>query len=464
MRAALIATIIQLAIASNATAIESRSNRSPDQNPSATSVFIANPRSSNHDLQPDGVSEIRIVNTLGTVATRRSTNGPDTTTSTTLAEGVVFTAVLRKLSDTGRTVSDDLGGWRLEKRFPAGTLHSVEDQLGLLVRVVRDARGRPFGLILGNQLEVEYGYSEADGSWQRKKLYQPQTGEILAEITNDEAIDTRSAPPSVQSQIAGDLSIQERSSIVGPPAEQPTDHGGERHIVTYIEGRRYASLPHASRGTVIRSVTVDGPAGWKSHDRIDYTDSELVVHLSTGDPERTVTVTVPRHTDDDLSPVVIEGEENSVSRYFSVMSAGKPTKSRASAEPSFNMSLSSSATATLREAFPIALERVRSLADCRSLFDALVVSGNERLTSTFYVPPTAAQTANSCSKGAVAFTHVGSPVTYLCSGFGALSPEEAAVVVIHEALHFAGLPEAPSNPEALNSRQINRLVQEACGF
>lgn len=222
--------------------------------------------------------------------------------------------------------------------------------------------------------------------------------------------------------------------------------------------------PPEGNGPVIRSVTIDGPPRWNSHDRVDYTDSELAVHLSTGDPERTVTVTAPRHTDDDRLPVVIEGEEASANRYLAVLSTGLQSRSRATIKPTVNSSLSSSATATLGEAFPIALERVRSLPGCRSLFDAFVVSGNQRLTSTFYAPPSAARRGTSCSKGALAFTHVGSPVTHLCSSFGTLSREEAAIVLIHEALHFAGLPEAPSTPGALTSRQINQLVQEACGF
>ena len=61
-----------------------------------------------------------------------------------------------------------------------------------------------------------------------------------------------------------------------------------------------------------------------------------------------------------------------------------------------------------------------------------------------------------------AFTEVGSSVTYLCRDFGRLAPEQAAIRLVHEALHHAGLPEAPADPTALASAEINELVARDC--
>ena len=133
-------------------------------------------------------------------------------------------------------------------------------------------------------------------------------------------------------------------------------------------------------------------------------------------------------------------------------------------KPRLTGALPSDVTRNLLVGFPLALERVRELASCRSLFEPFVVSGVERLSTTLYAPENAKRTNNSCDRGALAYTYVGSPVTLLCAGFGTLRRDQAAIVLIHEALHFAGLPEAPSTRDALTSRQINRLVQDACGF
>jgi len=45
-----------------------------------------------------------------------------------------------------------------------------------------------------------------------------------------------------------------------------------------------------------------------------------------------------------------------------------------------------------------------------------------------------------------------------------LLTEQAAMVVIHEALHHAGLPERPHDKKAMTSGQINDMVREACGL
>ena len=53
-------------------------------------------------------------------------------------------------------------------------------------------------------------------------------------------------------------------------------------------------------------------------------------------------------------------------------------------------------------------------------------------------------------------------MTYLCRSFGRLAPRQAALRLVHEALHQAGLPEAPASPDALASAEINELVARDC--
>ena len=47
---------------------------------------------------------------------------------------------------------------------------------------------------------------------------------------------------------------------------------------------------------------------------------------------------------------------------------------------------------------------------------------------------------------------------------GRPAAETAAVAVIHEALHHAGLTEAPHDRLAMTSIEITEMVEDACGF
>lgn len=58
---------------------------------------------------------------------------------------------------------------------------------------------------------------------------------------------------------------------------------------------------------------------------------------------------------------------------------------------------------------------------------------------------------------------VGSRRVTLCPEFATLSTTAAARILIHEALHSAGLGEWPAYPHALMSEEINRMVAGKCG-
>jgi len=114
--------------------------------------------------------------------------------------------------------------------------------------------------------------------------------------------------------------------------------------------------------------------------------------------------------------------------------------------------------------FSVALERVRDLASCSALFDPLDTSGVEMITNSFYIEPSVAEKRELCTGGVTAFTQVGSRVTRLCPSFGDVDRQTAALLLIHEALHSAGMPESPSTAGALTPMEINNLVKKACGL
>jgi hypothetical protein len=118
---------------------------------------------------------------------------------------------------------------------------------------------------------------------------------------------------------------------------------------------------------------------------------------------------------------------------------------------------------TLQQAYPLALERVREVDSCRELFAQLGAEGVGTLGATVYRPAGSQRELEICSSTtALAFTGIGSSQTRLCLGFGSQSRETAAMILIHEALHAAGMTEQPYDPEALSSFQINRMVLRAC--
>ena len=133
-----------------------------------------------------------------------------------------------------------------------------------------------------------------------------------------------------------------------------------------------------------------------------------------------------------------------------------------SAGPRASSRLTAGVARRLDEAFGLALERVKANPTCRELFDPLARDASSALERGLFVAASGQQEIRLCRRGVSAFTEVGSAVTYLCRSFGRLAPRQAALRLVHEALHQAGLPEAPASPTALASVQINELVARDC--
>ena len=117
----------------------------------------------------------------------------------------------------------------------------------------------------------------------------------------------------------------------------------------------------------------------------------------------------------------------------------------------------------LAAAFHDALKRIRALRSCQGLFESLDADGFEVLADTTYIYAETGSFRSVCD-GACAFTTVGGSMVGLCAQFGRIPVAEAAQVLIHEALHNAGLTEQPSDPDGPTPDEIDTMVVHACGF
>jgi hypothetical protein len=117
----------------------------------------------------------------------------------------------------------------------------------------------------------------------------------------------------------------------------------------------------------------------------------------------------------------------------------------------------------LVSAFQIAVDRVREVPECREMFTKLGADGEDTITRIYFAPIGIHGARTNVCNGSVAYTFVGGGApTWLCREFSRLTDKEAAMIIIHEALHHAGLTEQPHDPGAMTSRAINRMVTNAC--
>lgn len=117
----------------------------------------------------------------------------------------------------------------------------------------------------------------------------------------------------------------------------------------------------------------------------------------------------------------------------------------------------------LAAAFAVAVSRIEGSPECAALFAAFDADGVEMLVSSLYFPAPPARRGSTCRQAA-AYTYVDKAPTFLCGGFSSMTDESASLVLVHEALHHAGLPESSSQPGSMSSAGINDAVQRACGL
>jgi hypothetical protein len=114
-------------------------------------------------------------------------------------------------------------------------------------------------------------------------------------------------------------------------------------------------------------------------------------------------------------------------------------------------------------AYRVARERIWTMPGCSTLFASRGADGLKLLASATFAGAAPERDQAACARNAAALTEVGGRQIRLCPRFETLSPSAAALVVIHEALHNAGMSEKPADPSGLTSGEVNRLVELSCG-
>ncbi len=130
--------------------------------------------------------------------------------------------------------------------------------------------------------------------------------------------------------------------------------------------------------------------------------------------------------------------------------------------PVLHPGLSPGIASRLDTAIPVALQHLRDNPSCRALVASFGVDGEAKLNSSSYYPAGARHRRRHCRRGSLAVTTVGSSAVGLCPRFARLSDKRAAIILIHEALHFAGQTEYPSDSRATDGRGITKMVMKSC--
>ena len=129
--------------------------------------------------------------------------------------------------------------------------------------------------------------------------------------------------------------------------------------------------------------------------------------------------------------------------------------------PWIHGTMSAEVTDKLEAAIDIANDRVARLPSCAALFSNLGADASEILQSVLYLPAPPESEASAC-RHAMAHTFVGDSRTWVCRAITKVSDSQAAMVIIHEALHHAGLSERVRDRRSKTSTDINELVSVRC--
>jgi hypothetical protein len=133
-------------------------------------------------------------------------------------------------------------------------------------------------------------------------------------------------------------------------------------------------------------------------------------------------------------------------------------------EPRIDVRMSDNNRERLVTSFQIAVDRVQEVPECRELFTELGADGIDTISKIYFTPIGKREARANICDGSVAYTFVGGGPTWLCRKFSRLSEKQAAMIIIHEALHHAGLTERPRNPDGMTAAGINRMVSKRCGL
>ena len=159
---------------------------------------------------------------------------------------------------------------------------------------------------------------------------------------------------------------------------------------------------------------------------------------------------------------------------FAAAASAKPRPARAKAltagtrleipAPDIGPGMSAPERWAFNAAFETAVQRLQEQKTCRYLFRSLYMNGVDALTDTRYEPARRNDDRRICQGGISAITSIGGDTTRLCEHFTTLPQNDKVAILIHEALHAAGLGEAPYHPEAPTSRELTDIVKTACAL
>jgi hypothetical protein len=415
-------------------------------------------------------------------------------------------------SEGGYLLRDEAGGWRGESYDAAG-LVSARDAHGDLVDVERDHLGRPVSYRLGELGLLRFTYGDSTPQWVSKEVIDLRSGEVLFRWESAvlpgtvgpeaEAVTTRPRA-SIRFLIPGHGAVAEWDETLYPDGV----------MVARVGDHPYALVPFDPQLDIVRSVTIFEASAARGWDRVDYTDDQLFVHVTTdaGDSdsaEQTAIVVLPRHAaakaerKGAAAPAVSVAVERSALRrqaapLISVRPCGDPNvgctcldwnngqevrcpettggtddggggDGSEPPEPTGGGGggggyptadpLTPRQTFILNNAKPVAQRALADHESCRDLFaDLNRTDGAWVLANTTYRN----WSQNSNCSGNNAFTVPNWLTVYLCSGFEALGVNDAAATLIHEGLHSAGMLESPKYPNEMTSSQIQALVEQAC--
>ncbi len=141
-----------------------------------------------------------------------------------------------------------------------------------------------------------------------------------------------------------------------------------------------------------------------------------------------------------------------------------PVDSGGAIDEANGMPLTPAEAVLLNQAKSTAGDRLSTIPNCEKMFDDLQNNGARVIDAVTYRDGTGSRKCTD-RPTAAAVTDVGGYTTFLCSNlFNNLSSQGAATIVIHEALHSAGMSENPPDPSAKTSAQISAMVQANCSL
>ena len=151
------------------------------------------------------------------------------------------------------------------------------------------------------------------------------------------------------------------------------------------------------------------------------------------------------------------------SRVVPHRAAAKKTKSSVR-KPQIGPRMGAEDSFAFKFAYRGAIKRLEKNEACRALFDGLNIDGLQALGRSRYQPAQSAAERAHCVGGVAAYTAVGANRVMICSHFHRLHRRTKAAVLIHEALHSAGMTEAPLDPDAMTATEIETMVEDACSL